>query len=49
MSVFEQSICLFYVLGFAFATLEHLLKNREEFAKFRKTIEETKEKLSKLE
>lgn len=35
--------------SFAFATFEHLLKNREEFAKFRKTIEETKEKLSKLE
>lgn len=38
-----------YFRGFAFAILEHLLKHKDEFAKFRKTIEETKEKLSKLE
>jgi hypothetical protein len=48
-NLFSDLLKKYQFLGFAFATLEHLLRNREEFAKFRKTIEETKEKLTKLE
>ena len=34
--------------GFGFGTLEHCIKNKDEFTKLRKVVEESKEKLIKL-
>jgi ubiquitin thioesterase protein OTUB1 len=40
--------CLLSFRGFAFAILEHLIKNKDEFIKFKKIAEESKAKLLSL-